>query len=103
MKTGIVPRDPYDAAARDVLQLASLRCSAIRHYPSWIPPILRVVRLSLNSGHLEQPPAETRRITSETGFADRCCFLEASEQSAEIGWRDRQLPKDLGESRLAKR
>jgi hypothetical protein len=40
MKMGTTPsRFPYDVAARDALQLASLRCSAIQHDASWIPDI----------------------------------------------------------------
>jgi len=30
----------YDAIAGDTLQLASLGCSAIQHYASWIPILL---------------------------------------------------------------
>ena len=48
MKMGTTPsRFPYDAAARDALQLASLRCSAIWHYASWIPRCCEVVRIHL--------------------------------------------------------
>jgi hypothetical protein len=40
MKMGtIASRFPYGAAARDALQLASLRCAAIQPYTSWIPDV----------------------------------------------------------------
>ena len=40
MKMGnTLSRFPYDAAARDALQSASLRRSAIEHYASWSHPI----------------------------------------------------------------
>ena len=56
MKMGTTPSQlPYDAGARDTLQSASLRCSAIQHYASWIPrccgysayPSIAVISISL--------------------------------------------------------
>ncbi len=61
MKMGtIASRFPYDAAARDAPQSASLRRSAILHYASRTSGYRRVVRLPLNSGHPEQLPGSTR-------------------------------------------
>jgi hypothetical protein len=46
----------YDVAARDALQLANLRCSAIQHHASAaaVFPISGSVRLPFGCGHFEQ-------------------------------------------------
>src|ERR1700757_1819879 len=72
MKMGTTPsRFPYDAAARDALQLASLRCSAIQHYASWISGYCETVRLPLNTRRLEQFADRREGPAADVGYPER--------------------------------
>src|SRR5690242_12693329 len=70
MKMGtIVPLWRYDSVAGDTLQLASLGCSGIQHYASWIPdivgwsayPSIAVISISLPDTR-EGPQADIRPL-----------------------------------------
>jgi len=57
MKMGTTPsRFPYDAEARDTATIG--KSTMLCHLALRIvdPPMLRVLRLPLNSGNLDQPP-----------------------------------------------